>query len=256
MIKVVAIIAFITLGAVFLFGLWPGAEMNFSNLTAHGGFAPNGYLAMFTGIVTVIFSFVGAEIVTIAAAESAEPERGVARATNTVVWRVMIFYVGSIFLVVALLPWNIEAVLPAQGSESRGPYVAVLELLQIPAAATIMSLVVLTAVLSCLNSGLYTASRMLNAIARRGDAPKFFLDVNSRGVPAKPILLCTSVGFLSVVMAIYFPDTVFQFLLNTSGAIALFVYLLIAVSELRLRRRLEREAPERLQLKMWLFTRT
>ncbi len=159
MIKVVAIIAIIALGSLFLFGLWPGAELNFSNLTAHGGFAPNGYLAMFTGIVTVIFSFVGAEIVTIAAAESAEPERGVARATNTVVWRVMIFYVGSIFLVVALLPWNSEAVLPAEGSESRGPYVAVLELLQIPAAATIMSLVVLTAVLSCL----YTASRMLNA---------------------------------------------------------------------------------------------
>jgi len=253
LIKVVAIIAFITLGSLFLFGIWPGAELNFSNLTAHGGFAPNGYLAMFTGIVTVIFSFVGAEIVTIAAAESAEPERGVARATNTVIWRVMIFYVGSIFLVVALLPWNSEAVLPAEGSESRGPYVAVLELMQIPGAVTIMSLVVLTAVLSCLNSGLYTASRMLNALARRGDAPKFFLDVNSRGVPAKSILLCTSVGFLSVVMAIYFPETVFLFLLNTSGAIALFVYLLIAISELRLRRKIERENPERLTLKMWLY---
>lgn len=252
-IKVVAIIGFLILGGLFLFGLWPGVTMDFSNLTQNGGFAPNGYLAMFSGIVTVIFSFVGAEIVTIAAAESEEPERGVARATTSVIWRVLIFYVGSIFIVVTLLPWNGDSILPSEGSESRGPYVAVLELLQIPGAAFIMSLIVLTAVLSCLNSGLYTASRMLNALAKRGDAPKSFLDVNSRGVPAKAILLCTSVGFLSVVMAIYFPETVFLFLLNTSGAIALFVYLLIAISELRLRRTIERETPERLTLKMWLY---
>ena len=246
-IKVLAIIAFLALGTLFVLGLWPGASMDFSNLTEFGGFAPNGYLAMFSGIVTVIFAFVGAEIVTIAAAESAEPGRAVARAVNTVIYRVMIFYIGSIFLVVTILPWNDAETL------GRGPYSAVLERIGIPGAGTIMALVVLTAVLSCLNSGLYTASRMLNALARRGDAPRGFLDVTSRGVPAKAILIGSSVGFLAVIAAYVSPDRVFLFLLNASGAIALFVYLLIAISQLILRRRFERENPERLTLKMWLY---
>jgi len=247
-IKVVAIIAFLALGTLFVLGLWPGASLNFSNLTSHGGFFPNGPLAAFNGIITVIFAFVGAEIVTIAAAESAEPGRAVARAVNTVIYRVMIFYIGSIFLVVTILPWNDTETL------GRGPYAAVLDdRLGIPYAGVVVSLVVLTAVLSCLNSGLYTASRMLNAIARRGDAPSFFLNTTRRGVPLWAILACSSVGFLAVIAAYVSPDRVFAFLLNASGAIALFVYLLVAISELILRKRFEREDPERLKLKMWAY---
>lgn len=199
----------------------------------------------------MIFSFVGAEIVTLAAAESNEPERGVARATNSVIWRVLVFYVFSIFLIVTIIPWNNSALVPK--GQTRGPFVAALQQLHIPAAVPIMSFVVLVAVLSCLNSGLYTCSRMLNAIARKGDAPKIFLRVNSRSVPLWAILISTTVGFLSVIAAVYYPNTVFTFLLNTSGAVALFVYLLIAISELRLRRRIERDNPERLVLKMWLY---
>jgi GABA permease len=108
-------------------------------------------------------------------------------------------------------------------------------------------------VLSCLNSGIYTASRMLFALARRGDAPKALLEVNSRGVPVKAILLSVSIGFLSVIFSAISPNKVFLFLVNSSGAIALFCYLLIAAAELRMRRRLEAEAPERLKLRMWLF---
>lgn len=251
LIKVVAIIAFIGLGALYVLGLWPGASLDFSNLTAHGGFFPHGGIAMFSGVVTLIFSFVGAEIVTLAAAESQEPERSVARATNSVIWRVLVFYVFSIFLIVTMIAWN-NPVLQPKG-QTRGPFVAALQELNIPGAVPIMSFVVLVAVLSCLNSGLYTCSRMLNAIARRGDAPRVFLHVNNRGVPVWAILISTTVGFLSVIAAFYYPDTVFTFLLNTSGAVALFVYLLIAISELRLRRRIERENPERLTVKMWLY---
>ena len=248
LVKVVAIVAFLGLGALFVLGLWPGASLDFSNLTSHGGFFPNGPLAAFNGIVTVIFAFVGAEIVTIAAAESAEPSRGVARAVNTVIYRVMLFYVGSIFLVVTILPWNATEAL------GRGPYSAVLGgPMGIPYASAIMSFVVLTAVLSCLNSGVFTASRMVNALARRGDAPSFFLSTTRRGVPIWAILGSSSVGFLTVIAAYASPETVFQFLLNASGAIALFVYLLIALSQLILRRRFEREAPERLTLKMWAY---
>ena len=116
-----------------------------------------------------------------------------------------------------------------------------------------MNAVVVTAVLSCLNSGMYTGSRMLFALARRGDAPKGLLDVNRRGVPVKAILLTSSIGFASTALAYLSPDTVFLFLVNSSGAIALFVYVLIACSQLKMRRQLEREAPERLKVKMWAF---
>jgi GABA permease len=116
-----------------------------------------------------------------------------------------------------------------------------------------MNLVVVTAVLSCLNSGIYTASRMLFALGDKGDAPKWMMHVTKKGVPLKAILTCTIFGFLSVIMAFVSPDTVFQFLLNSSGAIALFVYLLIAVSQLKLRKTIEREMPERLKLRMWAY---
>jgi L-asparagine transporter-like permease len=105
-IKVAAIIIFIVLGALFVIGLWPGGGMGLSNLYDEGGFFPNGAVAMFSGIVTVIFAFVGAEIVTIAAAESNEPEEGVARATNAVIYRVLLFYVVAVFFVACIVPWN------------------------------------------------------------------------------------------------------------------------------------------------------
>lgn len=246
-IKVAAIVVFLVLGVLFLLGFWPGSSaFNFTNLFAHGGFAPNGWGAIFRGIVIVIFSFMGSEIVTIAAGESSEPERAVAKATNSVIWRVLIFYVGSIFLVVTILPWNDAAVL-------KSPYVSALEVMHIPAAADIMNVIVLTAVLSCLNSGLYTASRMLYVLAQRGEAPQYFLALNRHQVPMRAILCGTVIGYLSVIMAYVSPDRVFLFLVNSSGAVALFIYLLIAFSELRIRARLEKESPERLRVKMWLY---
>ena len=116
-----------------------------------------------------------------------------------------------------------------------------------------MNAIVVTAVLSCLNSGIYTGSRMLFALARRGDAPKGLLEVNRRGVPVRAILLTVSIGFFSVILAAIWPESVFLWLVNSSGAVALFCYVLIALAELRMRRRLEREAPDKLTLRMWGF---
>src|SRR4051794_26446707 len=116
-----------------------------------------------------------------------------------------------------------------------------------------MNAIVLTAVLSCLNSGLYVASRMNFALARRGDAPQWMVRLSGRGVPVRAILIATSVGFLSVIANVVSPDKVFFVLLNTSGAVALFVYLLICISQLVLRRRIERSEPERLKVRMWLY---
>ena len=242
-IKVAAIIAFICLGVAYVLGL-TGGEGGVSQLTAEGGFAPEGLGMVLTGVVIVIFAFVGAEIATIAAAESDEPKEAVTKATNSVIGRVLVFYVLSVFLIVCIVPWNSTEL-------GESPFVAALDIIGIAGAADIMNAVVLTAVLSCLNSGLYVASRMMFALAHRGDAPQWTIRLNSRGVPARAILLATSVGYVSVIAAALWPETIFLWLVNSSGAVALFVYLLIAVSELRMRARLEREDPERLEVRMW-----
>lgn len=247
-IKVVAITVFIVIAGLAVFGLLPGSEASgVSNLTAHDGFLPNGPGAILSGMLLVVFSFMGSEIVTLAAGESAHPEKMVRRATNSVIWRIGTFYLGSIALVVMLVPWNSKAVV------EKGPYVATLDQLGIPHAGTIMDIIVVTAVLSCLNSGLYTASRMAFSLGRRGDAPKSFATVNKRGVPAIAIWSSVAFGFVAVVFNYTSPDTVFQFLLNSSGAVALFVWLVICFSQLRLRRVIERDMPERHTVKMWLF---
>jgi GABA permease len=242
-IKVAAIIAFLAVGTAYVLGLWPGKSMDFSNLYAHGGFLPFGVLGITVAVVTVIFSMTGAEVATIAAAESQEPEKAVARAANSVIMRILIFYVGSIFLLTVILPWNDTTV-------AASPFVAAFTAMGLPYADHVMNAVVLTAVLSCLNSGMYTASRMLFVLAARREAPLQLVSVTRRGVPAVAILASSVVGFLCVIAAAVSPDTVFAFLLNSSGAIILFVYCLIGVSQIVLR---VRNGSEGLRVKMWLF---
>lgn len=182
---------------------------------------------------------------TIAAAETAEPQKAVAKATNSVITRVLVFYVGSIFLVACLVPWNAGGI--------ATPYVSALNTMGVPAAAQIMNAIVLTAVLSALNSGLYASSRMLFALTRRGDAPQALAKVSRNGVPTRAILVATLFGYGAVVMSYVSPDKVFAFLVNSYGTVAIFVYILIAISQLRLRARLEREAPHQLKVRMWCY---
>ncbi|WP_159700445.1 amino acid permease [Arthrobacter sp. 18067] len=245
-IKVAAIVIFLLAGIAAILGLMPGVSApGVANLLDQGGFMPNGPGAVLAGILVVVFSFFGAEIATIAAGESENPVDAVKKAVKSTVWRILIFYIGSIAIVVTLLPWN-------DASVAKSPYVAVIELYGIPGAGTIMDIVVLTSVLSCLNSGLYTASRMLFSLSQRGDAPKSWMKISKRGVPAAAVLASTVVGFVTVGLNYIAPDTVFLFLVNTSGAIALFVWLVIATSQLILRKRMGAAAKD-LDLKMWLF---
>lgn len=245
-IKVAAIVSFITLGILWVLGVWPSETTGLSNLVSHGGFAPNGISAVFSAIVVVIFAFGGAEIVTIAAAESEEPGKSVARATTGVIWRIILFYVGSIFLVVCILPWDDASVLSS-------PYVAALQKMGIPGADIVMDFVILTAVLSVLNSSIFTSSRMLRILASHGDAPKSLVRTSSRGVPTRAIFASTVVGWISVIIAYFAPDSVFLFLVNSCGVVAIFMYIMIGFSELRIRRQLETEDPSKITLRMWFF---
>lgn len=197
-VKVAAILAFIGLGAFYVLGVWPDKDLDFSNLTAHGGFFPLGATAVTVGVVTVIFSMVGAEIATIAAAESSDPERAVAKAANSVILRIALFFVGSAFLLVTILPWNSDQTVAS-------PFVAAFTEMGIPYADHIMNAVVLTAVLSCLNSGMYTASRMLFVLAARREAPPQLVAVTRRGVPATAILTSSVIGLICVIAAAFFP---------------------------------------------------
>ncbi|QIL78614.1 amino acid permease [Diaphorobacter sp. HDW4A] len=245
-IKVAAIVVFLFVAGVHVLGWTPGTHgLQIANLTQHGGFAPNGWVPVLTGAVAATGFYFGAEIVTIAAAETAEPQKAVAKATNSVIARVLVFYVGSILLVACLVPWN--------SKDIATPYVSALNAMGVPAAAQIMNAIVLTAVLSALNSGLYASSRMLFALTKRGDAPKALAKVSKNGVPVRAILFATLFGYGAIVMSYVSPDTVFAFLVNSYGTVAIFVYILIAISQLRLRKRLEREAPHLLKVRMWCF---
>ncbi|WP_029533458.1 GABA permease [Pseudomonas asplenii] len=247
LIKVVAIIGFVVLGLLAIFGLLPTSQVSgVSHLVDTVGFMPNGLGAVLAAILTTMFSFMGTEIVTIAAAESKDPGKQISKATNSVIWRIGLFYLVSIFIVVSLVPWN-DPSLAAVGS-----YQTVLDRMGIPNAKLIVDLVVLVAVTSCLNSALYTASRMLFSLGKRGDAPAVSRRTNASGTPYWAVMLSTGAAFLTVFANYVAPAAVFEFLLASSGAIALLVYLVIAASQLRMRRQRIAKG-ETIDFKMWLF---
>jgi GABA permease len=247
LVKVIAIVAFIAVGLLAILGILPGSHTSgLSHLTSNGGFMPNGFGAVIAAMLTTMFTFMGTEIVTIAAAESPDPEHGIRKAVNSVIWRISLFYLGSIFVVVSLVAWN------SKGLVERGSYQTVLDQIGLDNLAPVLDLVILTAVASCLNSALYTASRMAYSLSSRGDAPRAWSRVRSNGVPATAIIASSVVGFLGVIGNYVLPGEIFGYLLASSGAIALFVYLVIALSQLKMRRELDAEGTEP-AVRMWAF---
>ncbi|MER6009812.1 amino acid permease [Streptomyces bluensis] len=246
-LKVGAITLFLVLGVLAVAGVLPGTDSpGLSRLTGEGGFLPNGSEGLVIGLLASVFAYGGLETVTIAAAESQDPVRGVARAVRTAMWRIALFYIGSMAVVVTLVPWNAEAVV------DKGPYVAALEHIGIPGAAQLMNVVVLVALLSAMNANIYGSSRIAYSLVSRGQGPKVLARV-SGGVPRFAVLASCVSGFVCVVLSYWRPDDVFPWLLNMIGAVILVVWVFIAVSQLRLRRRLERDAAEKLVVRMWAF---
>ncbi|HWU10360.1 MAG TPA: amino acid permease [Streptomyces sp.] len=251
-LKVAAIVAFLVLGLLALLGVLPDTgPVGQANLTGQGGFLPNGWDGVVSGVLTVVFAFGGLEVVTIAAAETDDPARAVGRAVRSAVVRILFFYVGSMLVIVTVLPWTAQ-------QAGLSPYVKVLDSIGVPSAGQIMNIVVFVALLSALNANLYGSSRMIFSLAERGEAPRGLLKVSGGrggggGVPRRAVLASVAFGFVSVLLNLKWPDTVFLYMLNSVGAVLLFVWGLIAASQLRLRRRLEREAPGALALRMWCF---
>jgi len=225
-IKVAAIVVFIVVSASWLLGVGNPSSPGFSNLSSQGGFAPFGWGAIFAGVTTVIFSMVGAEIVTVAAAESSESNRTLSRLAATVVLRILLFYVLSILLILCIVPWT-------QFKSGDSSFALALDRVGIPGAAAIMNVIVLTAVLSCLNSGVYVTARVLFAMADKGDAPRWLIQVDKRQVPSRAILLGSAFGFLVMALNWIAPEKLFTFLLNSCGALMMFTYLFVAAAHFR-----------------------
>ncbi|MCA6095466.1 amino acid permease [Streptomyces sp. SCA3-4] len=246
-LKVAAIIIFLGLGVAAIAGVMPSSEApGFTNLTGHGGFLPHGTTGVITGVLAVLFSFGGLEVVTIAAAESANPSGSVARAVRSAVFRILVFYVGSIGIIVTLLPWDSAVV-------GRSPFVAMLDQIGVPAAAHIMDVVILLALLSSLNASMYGASRMLYSLAGRRIAPAALTSTSANGTPRPAVAASAGFGFFAVLLNYWWPDTVFQYLLESAGGALLVVWITVSVSQVILRRRLERETPHLLVVRMWGF---
>ncbi|SER00484.1 amino acid permease [Lentzea albida] len=223
-LKVAAIVLFLLLGLAAIAGIGfdsPGTE----NLE---DFLPNGWGGVVAGFMVTVFAFGGLEVVTIAAADAEDPKQAVKKAVRTSMTRLLVFYLGSMAVVVTLLPWNDSEV-------GASPYVAVLNRLGIPAAGQIMNVVIFVALLSAINATLYGAARMLSSLAERGEAPKALLN-KKNGVPRNAVLASVAFGFFSVLLNYLWPDTVFLLLLNAVGSALLVVWAFIAVSQIRLRR--------------------
>ncbi|MFI5974903.1 amino acid permease [Streptomyces sp. NPDC051452] len=245
-LKVGAISLFLVLGVLAITGVLPGTRApGTSNLS---DFLPHGSEGLVIGLLASVFAYGGLETVTIAAAESEDPVRGVASAVRTAMWRIALFYIGSMAVVVTLIPWDSKDIVDPH----KGPYVATLERIGVPGAAQLMQVIILVALLSAMNANIYGSSRIAYSLVERGQGPKALAKV-SGGVPRVAVLTSCAVGFLCVLLSYWRPDDVFPWLLNMIGAVILVVWIFIAVSQLLLRRRIEREAPEKLVVRMWAF---
>src|SRR5579872_987424 len=245
-IKVSAIIVFITLAAAYTLGWTSHPAAGLANLSAHGGFMPKGFVTVLAGAVTVFFALTGAEITTVAAAESQEPSRAIAKMTTSVIVRILAFYVGSIFLILCVVPWDRIVV-------GNSPFTHALSEMGYSWGSWAMSGIILTAVLSCLNSAFYVCSRVLFILAAHGDAPQSLVQLNSRKVPTRSVWLGAVAGVLGVLAATFAQQTVFAFLVNASGALMVFAYIMVAIAQIRLKRERVRTGVPEPAIQMWLF---
>ncbi|MEE2522420.1 amino acid permease [Pseudarthrobacter sp. J75] len=244
-LKVAAIIMFLMIGAALIFGWLPNvASPGLTNIFGNGGFAPAGWAGIASALLVVVFAFGGTEIVSVAAAETADPVRSVGKAIRTVVWRIMVFYIGSLAIIVTVVPWDSEAL--------SSPFAAVLAVARIPGAETAIILVAVVALLSALNANLYGASRMIYSLAERGDAPRLLLQLNRVKAPVVAVLVSVAVGIVSTVLELFFPDRILPALLNLVGSTVLLVWAAVLLSQFVLRRRAD-EAGQALTLRMRAF---
>lgn len=229
LIKVSAIIFMIVFGSYLIFTDGRPFPENFSNLWAHGGFFPHGVWGMCLAIAPVLFSFGGIELIGITAGETENPSQTIPRAINQVIYRILIFYVGTMIVLMSLWAWN-------EVGTQASPFVQIFENVGVKAAANLLNFVVLTAAVSVYNSTIYSTSRMVYSLAENSDAPKFLTKLSSRKVPVNGILLSSGITLLTVVLNYVLPGEVFMYLMSIVTGAVVISWAMIILTHLKFRK--------------------
>jgi len=233
LIKVVAIVAMIGLGgAVIFFGFTNGWQpIGLSNLWSHGGFFPNGISGMLLSLQMVLFAYVGIEMIGLSAGEAENPQKTIPMAIDSLAWRILIFYMGAILVILAIFPWN-------QIGQQGSPFVVMFERIGLREAAGIINFVVITAALSSCNAGLFSGGRLLYALSINGYAPASFAHLSKYGVPARAVGATVAVCLTGVVLNYFVPDKAFHYIMAAVTFVGLMVWIAILLTQIQFRRSL------------------
>lgn len=237
-VKVTAVISMIVFGLYLLLTADAGSTSSFSNLWAHGGFFPNGFEGLFYMLAFLMFAFGGIELIGMAAAEAKDPEKNIPKAINQVVFRILIFYVGSLTILLSLVPWNQLNL----GGLDKSPFVMIFSQLGIGWAAHLLNFIILTAALSVYNSGMYANSRMLYGLAQQGNAPKAFLKVNKQGVPIPAVLFSALLIFGCVLLNYFVPEDALGHLMYVVVGALVLNWAMISLTHLKFKQAVKNAA--------------
>lgn len=245
LIKVVAIIGMILAGlGIILFGIGNGGQpIGFDNLWAHGGFMPNGMNGILMSLVMVMFSFGGVELVGITAGEAKDPKKSIPSAINNVVWRILIFYIAALGIMMVLYPWN-------EVGSTGSPFVLIFDKIGIPGAAHIINFVVLTAALSAFNSGLFSTGRMLYNLSLQNNGPKYFGKLNKYSTPKRGILFSSLFLLVAVFLNYIVPEKVFLYISSIATVAVITSWTIILITQLKFRKSKTKEEAANLKFKM------
>lgn len=230
-IKILAIIGMIAFGAYLLASGHAGETASVSNLWALGGFFPNGLSGLVMAMAIIMFSFGGIELVGITAAEAKDPTKTIPKAVNQIVYRVLLFYICTIFILLSLYPWN-------QIAEGGSPFVLIFDSLGSQSVATILNFVVLTAAISVYNGTSYGTSRMLLGLSEQGNAPKFLSKINQRGLPYTAILTSAVVTLICVILNYMFPEKAFKLLMSLVVSAIVINWMVLSLTHLKFKQRM------------------
>ena len=229
LIKIAAIVLMIVLGLYLLFSGPLSFPDNFRNIWANGGFLPHGWWGLAMATAVVMFSFGGIELIGITAGEAENPDKTIPRAINQVIWRILLFYVGTMAVLMALWPWN-------QVGVDASPFVQIFSNVGVVAAAHILNFVVLTAAVSVYNSAIYSNSRMLYGLASKDEAPEFLGQLSGRGVPVKGIFVSSGITLICVALNYFFPGKIFMYLMSIATIAATISWMTITITHLKFRK--------------------
>ncbi len=250
LVKVVAILAFIAIGAGLIFGIGTRQAIGFSNLTANGGFLPHGWTGVWLALTLVLTSYMGVEVIAVTAGEAEKPEQTIPKAMRTIVFRLIVFYVLAVTVMLAMTPWNQAG---AGNGLNASPFVRAFAIVGIPYAASVMNMVVITAALSSCNTDLYLTTRMLFSLSRGRYLPEWVGTLSANGVPGRALAVSSAGMAAAIIFAIYAPSKAFLALYGIAVAGMFFVWTVILITHIAFRQSLGKDRVARLPMHLLFY---